>query len=379
MQIYIHIPFCDLKCKYCRFASIWKIQNLHINKYVSFLCEEIEALTLSSSSSRERGVIVKTIYFWWWTPSVLDKKNLEKIFKSLEKKFSFEKDIEITIESTSNNITLENLQLWEKLWITRISIWIQTFNKKSLQEIWRWKKSDITNCLKNLEIFFAKKRKIKSINFDFILGLPYVKFWEILENIKFVLEKYSFVNHISVYMLEEYYSKDKIIETKFDNIIYPQNWKKLWLQEEDFFKEYSNVKNFLLKNWFINYEISNFAKPWFECKHNKWYWEHNEVLAFWMWAWGFINWIRYLNADNFKDYYAWKKIFEEKLNKNDIFLEKLMFWLRTSWLKKEIYKKLNQEKLNYFLKNWYLKKESEKLILTDSWVLVLDYILSEII
>jgi oxygen-independent coproporphyrinogen-3 oxidase len=391
---YIHIPFCDLKCKYCRFASIWKIQNLHIEKYVSFLCKEIKALTPSPSPLREKGIIVKTIYFWWWTPSVLDEKNLKKIFNILQEKFIFSDNTEITIESTPNNINLENLSLWQKLWINRISIWIQTFNEKSLQEIWRWQKWDIKKCLTNLEKFF-KFKKTSNINFDFIIGLPYVKPGEILENIKQVVNNYNFVKHISVYMLEEYYSSDKIIETKYDKITYPKNWKKLWLKEEDFLGEYLNIKNFLLENWFINYEISNFAKSWYICKHNKWYWEHKEVLAFWMWAWWLLKspltpifkggdkmniwYIRYLNADNFKDYYEWKKIFEEILNEDDIFLEKLMFWLRTNWIKKEIYKKLNQEKIKYFIDNWYLYIDYDIIKLTDKWVLILDYILKEII
>jgi oxygen-independent coproporphyrinogen-3 oxidase len=371
MQIYIHIPFCDLKCKYCRFASIWKIQNLHINKYVSFLCEEIKKVPVPLKP-------LKTIYFWWWTPSVLDEKNLRKIFKLLKNNFVFSYDIEITIESTSNDINLENLKLWQELWINRISIWIQTLNEKSLKEIWRGEKWDIKQCLNNLENFYENKNN-SNINFDFIIWLPYVKKWEILENIKFVLDNYDFIKHISVYMLEDYYNPDKIIETKYDNITYPKIWDELWLNEEDFLEEYSNIKSFLLKKWFVNYEISNFAKSWYESRHNKWYWNHKEVFAFGMWAWWYVNWLRYLNADNFKDYYAWKKIFEEKLNKDDIFMEKVMFDLRTSWISKEIYSRLNQEKIKYFINNWYFKKESEKIILTDSWVLVLDYILKEII
>jgi len=371
---YIHIPFCDLKCKYCRFASIWTIQNLHIEKYVSFLCKEIE-----ENKYNNWKIIIDTIYFWWWTPSVLSEKNLEKIFETLQKKFIFSKNIEITMESTPNNITIKNLENWEKFWINRLSIWLQTLNKKALEEIWRWKKWDINLALKNLSDYFQDNWKIKNISFDFIIWLPYVKKWEILDNIKYVLKNYNFVKHISVYMLEDYYNPDKIVENKFDEITYPENWKNLWLEEKDFFKEYSSIKKYLQKNWFYNYEISNFAKKWFECKHNKWYWEHKETLAFWMWASWFINNTRYLNADNFKDYYSFKKIFEEKLDFDDIFLEKVMFSLRTTGLQKEIYERLNKEKIDFFIKNWYLEKKSNKIILLDKWVLVMDYILREII
>jgi len=368
MQIYIHIPFCDLKCKYCRFASVWNIQNLHIKKYVSFLCDEIKKTPFNK-------MILNTIYFWWWTPSVLSEDNLKLIFDVLKEKFIFSKNIEIALESTPNNITKQNLEIWKNLWINRLSIWIQTLNEKSLDEINRGNKWDIELCFENLK----KYSKIKNISFDFIIWLPYVNKWEILENIKYILKRNDFIKHISVYMLEEYYNPDKIIETKFDNITYPKNWDKLGLKDEDYLWEYIWIKNYLIESWFNNYEISNFWKSWFECKHNIWYWNHSDVSAFWMWAGGFFNNTRYLMADNFKDYYAWKKIFEDELSQNDIFLEKLMFWLRTSWIKKNIYEKLDQEKINYFIKNWYLKKESNKIILLDSGILVMDYILKEII
>ncbi len=423
MQIYIHIPFCELKCKYCRFASIWQSQNLHINKYVSFLCKEIERVPVPFKTFKE---VISTIYFGWWTPSVLSEENFKQIFKALRQKFIFSKDIEITIESTPNNITQKNLEIWQSLWINRISIWIQTLNYKSLKEINRWNKWDIEKALGILNShsksisshpnFFLKdgeqRQNNLNINLDFIIWLPYVKKWEILENIKYVLEKYDFIKHISVYMLEEYYSPDKVIETKFDNIIYPKDWKNLWIKDEDYLEEYLNIKKYLLEKWFVNYEISNFAKVSplptpllkereqgqeysdYRCRHNMWYWEHKEVLGFWMGAYWlkkieigtgihFIQdgyrYLRYANADNFKDYYEQKKIFEEKLSQDDIFIEKLMFGLRTNWLEKEIYEKLDKNKINYFIENWYLKEKSDKIMLSDKWVLVLDYILTEIL
>jgi oxygen-independent coproporphyrinogen-3 oxidase len=136
---------------------------------------------------------------------------------------------------------------------------------------------------------------------------------------------------------------------------------------------------------FNNYEISNYWKPWFECKHNIWYWNHSEVLGFWLWAYWFTNNFRYANSDSFKDYYAWKINFKNKLTEDDIFLEKVMFQLRTWGLKEENYKKLNTKKINYFIKNNYmffsLSSEGFKplLKLSDSWILVMDYIISEII
>jgi len=386
---YIHIPFCELKCKYCRFASIWISQKLKIDFYIKNLIYEIK------KSSFQKGIL-NSIYFWGWTPSILEKNHLESIIFELKNKYVFHENIEITLESTPNNVTKENLKIWNDIWINRLSIWIQTLNEKSLKEINRGNKWDINLCFENLKKFphltSPKGRGIEqNISLDFIIWLPYVKKWEILENIKYIFKNYDFIKHISVYMLEEYYNPDKIIETKYDNIIYPNDWNKLWISDEDYLNEYSNIKIFLISKWFNNYEISNFWLKGFECKHNKAYWNHWEIYAFWLWAWWLVkkNWdyYRYLNSDNFKDYYEWKKIFENKLTKNDLFLEKVMFGLRTKWLEKDIYEKLDQDKINYFIENNYMQKNppfkkggiGENLVLTDSWILVMDYILSEIV
>ena len=404
MQIYIHIPFCDLKCNYCRFASIWTLQQKKIDFYIANLIKEIKNSTCKSG-------ILNTIYFWWGTPSVLSKNNLSDIFKILKEKYKFSKNIEISLESTPNNITKNNLDIWQELWINRISMWIQTLNEKSLEKINRWNKWDILEALEIMKNVnngsnpspygYSLWKREMNISIDFIIWLPYVKPWEILENIKFILNKYApkevplgYIKHISVYMLEDYYSADKIIETKYDNITYPDDWWEQGIREEEYLQEYSNIKKYLIENWFNNYEISNYWKPWFECKHNIWYWNHKEILAFWLGAFGLTHpqplpckegnnnekqLYRYANSDNFKDYYAWKKLFENKLDEEDIFLEKVMFQLRTSWIEEKIYKKLDTKKINYFIENNYLEKKSNKIVLLDKWVLVMDYILKEII
>jgi oxygen-independent coproporphyrinogen III oxidase len=331
-------------------------------------------LEIEQSNLTTENTLLKTLYFWGWTPWVLSSGQLERIIKSIEKKYWFDDSIEINLETTPFNVTPENIQAWEKLWINRVSMWVQTLNNDALKEIQRGNKWNIFTALDNL-----KDTKINNISIDFILWLPYVQKWEILEDIKFILEKYNFITHISVYMLEEYYEPDMIIESKYDNITYPDNWKNMWLKDEDFSLEYSNIKIYLQKQWFGRYEISNYAKPWFECQHNISYWNHKEVVSFWLWAYWYINKTRYRNSDNFSDYYARKNIISEKNNSNDLFLEKVMFSLRTLWINRELEKKLDQEKIKYFLDEKYLIRKNNLLQLSDNWVTVMDYILSEII
>ena len=276
MYSYIHIPFCNNKCKYCRFASVWIIQEKAKKKYLNKLLIDIN--NYDSKINR-----LKSIYFWWWTPSILEIDEILNIIQAMKSKFWFYKNIEINLETTPNNITKKNLVWWKKIWINRISIWIQTLNNKSLQEIWRWNKSNIFEALDLIRnIWF------ENISIDFIIWLPYVSIWEIQNNINYILNKYNFIKHISVYMLEDYYEINDA-NNKFDKITYPNNWTSLWIKQEDYLFEYINIKNNLKKHWFNPYEISNFAKKWYECKHNKSYWNHSNVIAFGLWAHFFIN------------------------------------------------------------------------------------------
>jgi len=116
MYSYIHIPFCESKCSYCRFASYAGIDKIKVSFYVDFLCREIE----NSDIKKQK---LKTIYFWGGTPTTLNPAQLERIIKTLDKKFGLEDHIEINLETTPENINLENLEAWKKIGINRISMW----------------------------------------------------------------------------------------------------------------------------------------------------------------------------------------------------------------------------------------------------------------
>ncbi|MDD2907493.1 MAG: radical SAM family heme chaperone HemW [Candidatus Gracilibacteria bacterium] len=364
---YIHIPFCTSKCKYCRFASFSGFEKIKIQTYVDFLCNEI-------NDCKENDLILDTIYFGGGTPGTLSISQFQKILETLKNKYTFSLNIEINIETTPENITKENLIGWKKLGINRISMGVQSLNENTLKEIGRASKGDIFTSLD-----LVKEVGWNNFSVDFIIGLPYVSRGEVLKNIKFLLKKYDFIKHISIYMLEEYYEIPDEKESKFDNITYPNSWKQNGICEDDYLEEYSIIKKYLNSENFTRYEISNYAKPGYECKHNYGYWTHKETLAFGLGAFGFINNIRFSNSENFMDYYNKKNIQIEKLSTDDIFLEKIMFSLRTSGIEKGIYEKLNNEQINYFVENDFLEIVDDRLILTNSGVLVMDYILGKII
>jgi len=349
---YIHIPFCTSKCSYCRFASFWNLDSLKVNLYVEKLILEIKNKKIGFNN-------LKSIYFGWWTPSILEIDQLWRIINALKNNFSFDKEIEINIEATPITVTKENIIWWKKLWINRLSIWLQSLNNSTLLEIWRWEKWNIIDALDKLDSVW-----FNNVSVDFIIGLPYVKKSETKRDIDYILNRYDFIKHISIYMLEEHY--------------YPWNWTNISINDEDYLWEYIEVKELLNIKWFNMYEISNFAKKWFECNHNKAYWNHSNIIAFWLWAHWYLKGERYSNSENFMWYYSWEKSIE-KLKSSDIFIENVMFQLRTSWIVRENYEKLNKKKIKEYIDEWFLIKKSDKIILSDKGVLVLDFILREII
>jgi oxygen-independent coproporphyrinogen-3 oxidase len=356
---YIHIPFCTSKCKYCRFASVWNLDNIKVNLYVEKLLEEIKTSPLTPLLKGE-GNFLKSIYFGWWTPGVLLPVQLEKIINSLKEKIDFDKNIEINIETIPITVTKENIIAWKNMWVNRLSIWVQTLNNDSLIEIWRGEKGNIIKSLDYIsEVWF------NNVSVDFIIWLPYVKKREIKKDIEYILDRYNFIKHISVYMLEEYY--------------YPWNWNNISITEKEYLWEYIEINNFLKSKGFKRYEISNYALDWYECNHNKAYWNHSNMLAFWLWAHWYINWERFSNSNKFIEYYSWIKVIEEKLSTNDFFLEKVMFGLRTNWLENSLVEKLDNKKIYQFIEDWYMYYKKWILKISDKWILVLDYILKEII
>lgn len=379
---YIHIPFCESKCNYCRFASFWSIDSKKVDLYVKYLLNEIKNLKIQDELYWKDKIEyhkvdfnnLKSIYFGWWTPSILSIQDVIKIINQYQQKFSFSNDIEISLEINPKWFDISKLKWYKMLWINRLSIWVQSLNDKTLSEIWRWTKTDIITLLNNIE-----KVWFDNVSIDFIIWLPYVKKWEVKNDIKELLEQYKCIKHISVYMLEEYYEKPEKIESSFDNITYPKNWEKLWIADEEYLWEYSELKAYLKTNYFNSYEISNFAKQNYECKHNKAYWNHDNIIWFWLWAHSFYNNTRVANSEKFINYYSGKKECIEKLTKEDLFLETVMFRLRTDGLEQSIYNKLDTKKIEEFVLEKLLIYDKDVLRITDRWVLLIDYILKNII
>lgn len=349
MRTYIHIPFCEKKCKYCRFAlTISKKSKMKI--YLEKLKDEIKKCDVKDKN-------LTSIYFGWWTPTSYSPEELWEIINELRYKFKFDKEIEFNLETTPFNITEENLEKWYNLGVNRLSMWIQSLNNKTLEEITRDNSEIIFKSLDLIE-----KSKIENLNIDFILWLPYIKKWETKEDIEVLLRKYKKIKWVSLYMLEDFE--------------YPEKWEEISIKEKDFAWEYSSCIKMLEKYGFFRYELSNFTKKGFESKHNLGYWNHDEYIWFWLDASSFIWNKRWWNWDWFDKYYKWELEYEDFLTKEDLEFEKKIFNLRRWEL--TISEKIDLNWVEKMLSEGLIKIEWNKIKVTAEWIPLLDYIITEI-
>ncbi|MBR3199101.1 MAG: radical SAM family heme chaperone HemW [Bacilli bacterium] len=295
MSVYIHIPFCNKICSYCDFPKMLKNEKW-IDDYLNELEKEIK--------ENYKGEIIETLYIGGGTPSSLNIKELRKLFKII-KIFNIKNNAEITIEANSEDLTNEKLKLLSKH-TNRLSIGIETFNKKTLKELNR--KVNVKNIANAFKYF-------KNINLDLMYGFKN----QTLEDLKEDLNKIIELNptHISAYSL--------IIEpnTKF----YINNYQNI--DEDEDLKMYNYIKQTLNENGYIHYEISNFAKKEYQSKHNLTYWNNENYYGFGLGASGYQNDIRYENTRSLNKYLEGEHRKEShKLDKSETIQNEFMLGFR---------------------------------------------------
>ena len=313
ISIYIHIPFCESRCHYCDFCSSL-LNRENLEKYFSYLEKEIK---LNENFLREK--IIDTVFIGGGTPSSVDEKFIVRILKVLSD-FEFSENPEITIESNPNSLSMEKAESYFSSGINRISIGAQSFNDEILKRIGRIHKSeDIFRAVEK-----ARAAGFTNINLDLMLALPSQKFSDIEKSLEEV--KKLGIPHISYYSL--------ILE---EGTRLYENHIKSPLDFPDEFEDremYHYVVNGLEKIDLLQYEISNFSKIGFECRHNRTYWKLRDYISFGLSASSNIKNLRYRNFSDFKNYYEAldkneKPIeFSENLSKNDRMNEFIMMGLR---------------------------------------------------
>jgi len=278
--IYIHIPFCKKKCKYCDFISFSCDENIQ-EKYFKSLIEEIKNKDILENKE------ITTIYIGGGTPSLVNSKYISQVLKEISKKFKISENAEITIEINPGTASKEKILEYKKCGINRISIGLQSTNDRILDLIGR-----IHNYNQFLDTYNIVKEEFENINVDLMLAIPTQTEKELIDSL------YEVINlkpkHISIYSL--------IVEenTEIKNML--DNGTLKYVDEEIERKMYWKTKRILEKNGFKHYEISNFARNGFESKHNLDCWNQEEYLGFGVAAHSYMDNKRFSNIDNLQEY-----------------------------------------------------------------------------
>lgn len=300
ISLYIHIPFCRSKCKYCDFLSFPNTE--YINAYKTALLNEINAFDCENES-------IKSIFIGGGTPSAIDSSIIAEIME-LTGKFNIEKNAEITIEANPGTLTLEKVKEYRKSGINRISMGLQAWQDSMLKTLGR-----IHTRESFLESYELTRKYFDNINIDLMFSLPnqsYEMWIETLENVTALKPK-----HISAYSL--------IVEegTPFYDM-------ELNLPDEETDRKmYHSAIKLLEEKGYKQYEISNFANEGFESVHNMVYWQRGAYKGFGLGAASFIDNVRYKNTESIKDYIKGITVTEkEVLTKEDEMAEFMFLGLR---------------------------------------------------
>lgn len=288
-SLYIHVPFCTHRCAYCDFNTYARQESM-IPVYVEALRREIEYVgaRFPTPSRRGAGGEVHTVFFGGGTPSLLTPGQFESIVKTLRENFPLTEDAEITMEANPGTVSCEALMELRRTGINRISYGVQSANMEELRMLERVHDFfDVIEAVKS-----ARKAGFRNLNLDVIYGLPEqtLETWQ--TTVKRILDLHP--EHISAYALTLEHG------TPFGR------WASrglLPLPDPDLAAEmYEWLSETLEANGYVQYEISNWAKPDFACRHNLQYWRGLPYLAFGVGAHGYANGYRYSNVLRIKTY-----------------------------------------------------------------------------
>ncbi|MBQ7352260.1 MAG: radical SAM family heme chaperone HemW [Clostridia bacterium] len=370
--IYVHFPFCVKKCNYCNFNSYANKNDMQL-KYFQALLSEI-------AMYKNEKVEVDTIFIGGGTPSVMFDGAVSTVISEIRKNFKVLESAEITIEANPNSITKTKIQEWKECGVNRVSIGLQSANANTLKLLGRTHtRQDYIQAIKDVQ-----SAGIHNVNTDCLIGLPRQKLSDVRRMLGLVTKLDC--SHISVYslILEE--------DTPLFHMV---NSRQVKLpKEEKVLGMYNFANKFLNEKGFVRYEVSNFSKDGFECKHNLNTWKMHSYLGFGAGAHGFFNNKRYSNVETIEDYIriiniSQKPIKEtEKLTKTQMYEEFVMLGLRTKFginIKhiQEIFGidilKKYAEKITYFKKLGFVDIENGNLFVTDEGMPVLNKIILELV
>ena len=260
LGVYVHVPFCVQKCSYCDFLSFDNSPQVE-DDYFKVLYRELTFSLKRLAGSYE----IDSVFIGGGTPTVANPKYIEGLFDLFARFGNMSEDAEVTIEANPETLSRQKLKAYESCGINRISLGVQSFDHKELDTLGRFYTKDQPQ--KALDLIASGN--IDNINIDLIFGFPGNNLSKLLQGVKQAAN--SGAKHISLYSLELASGTEISNKVEKNIIIMPC--------DEENRRMYEAAKKELTALGFYQYEISNFAKKQFACKHNIKYWKYKPYLG----------------------------------------------------------------------------------------------------
>ena len=361
-SLYIHIPFCEHLCDYCDFPKLQYFRTF-AEKYLVALKSELDSYHIEHE--------LKTIYVGGGTPTALEDDLFEQFLKIIN---PYTKGVvEYTFEANPESLSEKKLSLMKQYGVNRISIGVESTDDKILASINRHHSfSDVKTAISS-----ARKIGFDNLNVDLIIGLPHVSEALFRKDLANILE--LDVEHISLYSL-----------TVHPHTVF--SLKGIEEPKEEFARKLYDIAEETLKaNGFIHYEVSNWANPGRESKHNFTYWKDEQYYGIGYGASGYVGNMRYTNTRNLDKYLSGQFIEEEEIvDLKDDKTYFIMLNLRTNQgIDLEEYQnrfsedllEVKKTEIKNFTNQGLLKldKENHRLTPTYNGMMILDQIILELI
>lgn len=361
--LYIHIPFCSSKCKYCDFYSFSPKEN-DMDSYLEAVLSALEKQKENISGTFD------TIYFGGGTPSFFGGERISQIIKKAKECFSFCTDTEITVECNPSSADESLMKALSASGVNRISMGVQSAVTKERQLLGRK-----SNCAQvQNAISLAKKHGIYNISLDLMLGIPEQTMLSLDESLDFIIE--SGVTHVSAYMLK--IEEGTPLYTEQKSLVFPD--------EDTVCDMYLHTVKRLESAGFMQYEISNFAKEGFKSRHNTKYWLGNEYLGIGPSAHSFINKNRFFYERDINAFIKGCNPVFDSFGADEEEYIMLRLRLTDGLYFKDYFQKFKKEfsksqiqKCMEFEKRGLIKMSEKGISLTPEGFLVSNYIISELI
>lgn len=377
LELYVHIPFCVRKCEYCDFLSAPAGADTQ-QEYVRNLLLEIE-----QKGVRCTDYEVTTIFFGGGTPSILKAGWIADILNAIHRNFKVRKDAEITIECNPGTLTFEKISIYKSAGINRISVGLQSASDAELRELGRI--HTYGDFLKSYDLI--RKKGFSNVNIDLMAALSGQTLKSYEQTLRRVLALKP--EHISAYSLiieegtpfYEKYEADELLREKGEK---PQ----MLPSEETERLMYERTKELLLAHGYERYEISNYARRGYACRHNIGYWRRENYLGFGLGSASLLENERFHNTTDLTDYLGGDYLAyeQEKLDKKSQMEEFMFLGLRmTDGISTECFRQtfgLTVELvygpvLEQQIADQLLRKEDGRIFLTERGLDVSNYVMAQ--